>query len=210
MQSPRTLKEMQSLSEKLAALNRFLSRSAERALPFFETLKNITKENKDDYRWTKEAEQAFQELKKLIIELQTLITPEPKETLYVYLATSCDAVSGVLVADGKGEANTNLRFRLYLFCEVVNLHDELKLAGTFWKRSSNVKTPLERRETTTIREAKYKKKVEQYYNKQVRLVSFKVRDFVYRRNESSRVKNKGKLGKNMRVVNVHSDSPKSH
>ncbi|GJY76408.1 reverse transcriptase domain-containing protein [Tanacetum coccineum] len=47
----------------------------------------------------------------------------------------------------------------------------------------------ERRETTTIREAKYKKKVEQYYNKWVRLVSFRVGNFVYRRNEASRVKN---------------------
>ncbi|GJS39514.1 reverse transcriptase domain-containing protein [Tanacetum coccineum] len=59
MQSPKTLREMQSLSGKLAALNRFLSRSAERAMPFFDTLKNITKENKDDFRWTKAAEQAF-------------------------------------------------------------------------------------------------------------------------------------------------------
>ncbi|GJT62033.1 reverse transcriptase domain-containing protein [Tanacetum coccineum] len=56
MKSPKTLKEMQSLSGKLATLNRFLSRSAERAMPFFKTLKNITKENKDDYRWTKDAE----------------------------------------------------------------------------------------------------------------------------------------------------------
>ncbi|GJS01217.1 reverse transcriptase domain-containing protein [Tanacetum coccineum] len=59
MQSPKTLKEMQSLSGKLAALNRFLSRSAEQSLPFFETLKNITKENKD-YWWTEETEHAFQ------------------------------------------------------------------------------------------------------------------------------------------------------
>ncbi|GKD97385.1 reverse transcriptase domain-containing protein [Tanacetum coccineum] len=72
MQSPSTLKEMQSLSGILAALNRFLYRSVVRALPFFETLKNITKENKDDYRWTKEAECAFQEMKKRIIELLTL------------------------------------------------------------------------------------------------------------------------------------------
>ncbi|GKF71030.1 hypothetical protein Tco_0207144, partial [Tanacetum coccineum] len=41
-----------SLSGKLAALKRFLSRSAEKSLPFFETLKDITKENKDEYRWT--------------------------------------------------------------------------------------------------------------------------------------------------------------
>ncbi|GJW08704.1 reverse transcriptase domain-containing protein [Tanacetum coccineum] len=58
MQSPRTLKEMQSLSGKLAALKRFLSRSAEKSLPFFETLKDITKKNKDEYRWTEQAERA--------------------------------------------------------------------------------------------------------------------------------------------------------
>nr|GEX37714.1 protein NYNRIN-like [Tanacetum cinerariifolium] len=63
MQSPRTLKEMQSLSRKLAALKRFLSRSAEKSLPFFETLKDITKENKDEYQWTENAKRAFQEMK---------------------------------------------------------------------------------------------------------------------------------------------------
>ncbi|GKG47282.1 hypothetical protein Tco_0504479, partial [Tanacetum coccineum] len=34
LQSPRTLKEMQSLSGKLASLNYFLAKSAERSLPF--------------------------------------------------------------------------------------------------------------------------------------------------------------------------------
>ncbi|GJS79363.1 reverse transcriptase domain-containing protein [Tanacetum coccineum] len=109
MQSPRTLKEMQSLSGKLAALNRFISRSAERALPFFETLKNITKENKDDYRWTEDAKRAFQEMKKLILELPALTTPGLKETLCVYLAASKDAVSGVLVADRNGK-QTPIRY----------------------------------------------------------------------------------------------------
>ncbi|GKA83833.1 reverse transcriptase domain-containing protein [Tanacetum coccineum] len=95
MQSPKTLKEMQSLSGKLAALNRFLSRSAERSLPFFETLKNITKENKDECKWTEEAELAFHELKRLILELPILTTPEKKEALYVYLAASREAVRDV-------------------------------------------------------------------------------------------------------------------
>nr|GEU74075.1 reverse transcriptase domain-containing protein [Tanacetum cinerariifolium] len=54
----------------------------------------------------------------------------------------------------------------------------------------------ERRETAAIREAKYKKKMEQYYNKRVRPVSFKVGEFVYRRNEASRVENQAKLGPN--------------
>nr|GEW45694.1 hypothetical protein [Tanacetum cinerariifolium] len=54
----------------------------------------------------------------------------------------------------------------------------------------------ERRETAAIREAKYKKKVEQYYNKMVRPVFFRVEDFVYQTNEASMVENQGKLGPN--------------
>ncbi|GKE57247.1 reverse transcriptase domain-containing protein [Tanacetum coccineum] len=49
----------------------------------------------------------------------------------------------------------------------------------------------ERRETAAIREAKYKKKMEHYYNKQVMPVSFRVGDFVYQRNEASRIENQG-------------------
>nr|GEX40263.1 protein NYNRIN-like [Tanacetum cinerariifolium] len=100
LQSPRTLKEMKSLSEKLASLNRFLAKSAERSLPFFNTLKNITKQNKHEYRWTKEAEEAFQQMKKLIIDLSSLTLPWPKETLYV--TVSAEAVSAVLLTDKKG------------------------------------------------------------------------------------------------------------
>ncbi|GJY26053.1 reverse transcriptase domain-containing protein [Tanacetum coccineum] len=102
LQSPKTLKEMQSLSGKLASLNRFLAKSAERALPFFNTLKNITKENKHEYRWTAEAEEAFQQMKRLIMSLPSLTPPYPEETLYAYLAVSREAVSAVLLTDRNG------------------------------------------------------------------------------------------------------------
>ncbi|GJX06501.1 reverse transcriptase domain-containing protein [Tanacetum coccineum] len=92
-----------SLSGKLGTLNRFLARSTERTLPFFDTLKNITKENKDKYRWTEEAERAFQEMKKLKMDLPSLTTPTKEETLYVYLATAPEAVSFVLLTKRKGE-----------------------------------------------------------------------------------------------------------
>ncbi|GKA81138.1 hypothetical protein Tco_0787830 [Tanacetum coccineum] len=41
--SPRCLKDMQKLNEKLASLKRFLSKSAEKSLPFFKILKKCTK-----------------------------------------------------------------------------------------------------------------------------------------------------------------------
>ncbi|GKA78905.1 hypothetical protein Tco_0785442 [Tanacetum coccineum] len=52
----------------------------------------------------------------------------------------------------------------------------------------------ERREAAAIREARYKMKMEHYYNKRVRPMSFKVGEYVYRKNEASRVENLGKLG----------------
>nr|GEV68229.1 RNA-directed DNA polymerase, eukaryota [Tanacetum cinerariifolium] len=58
-------------------------------------------ENKEDYRWTKEAEHAFPELKKFILELPTLTTPELKETLFIYLATSHYAMNGEFIASNE-------------------------------------------------------------------------------------------------------------
>nr|GEW51856.1 hypothetical protein [Tanacetum cinerariifolium] len=81
---------------KLDALKRFLSRAAEKSLPFFETLKDITKENKDEYRWTGSAKKAFQEMKKVIVELPLLTNPVKEETLYVYVATETEAANGCL------------------------------------------------------------------------------------------------------------------
>ncbi|GKA89675.1 reverse transcriptase domain-containing protein [Tanacetum coccineum] len=54
----------------------------------------------------------------------------------------------------------------------------------------------ERREATAIREAKYKTKMEQYYNKKVRPAGFRPGEFVYRRNEANRMEDEGKLGPN--------------
>ncbi|GJS13291.1 reverse transcriptase domain-containing protein [Tanacetum coccineum] len=65
---------MQSLSGKLAALNRFLSKSALRSLPFLDTLKKCT--NKKYFRWTEATEAAFLKMKKLVSELPTLTTPK--------------------------------------------------------------------------------------------------------------------------------------
>ncbi|GJV09851.1 reverse transcriptase domain-containing protein, partial [Tanacetum coccineum] len=52
----------------------------------------------------------------------------------------------------------------------------------------------EKREAAAIREARYKTKMEQYYNKKVHLACFRPGEFVFRRNEASRVEEHGKLG----------------
>ncbi|GJW06745.1 reverse transcriptase domain-containing protein [Tanacetum coccineum] len=98
--SPRCIKEVQKLNGKLASLNRFLSKSAEKSLPFFKTLKNCTK--KSDFQWTPEAEEAFKQMKKLIAELPTLTAPREREELIIYLAAAKEAISAVLMTDREG------------------------------------------------------------------------------------------------------------
>ena len=96
MASPTTIKEVQALNGKLAALGRFLSKSAERAMPFYKTLKGCLA--KKDFLWSEEAELAFQKLKTYIGELPTLASPIPGETLTLYLSTTKEAISATLVS----------------------------------------------------------------------------------------------------------------
>ncbi|GJZ56658.1 reverse transcriptase domain-containing protein [Tanacetum coccineum] len=84
--SPKCLKDVQKLNGKLASLNRFLARSAEKSLPFFKTLKKCMK--KSDFHWTTEAEEAFKQMKQLIAELPMLTAPMEKEELIFYLAAA--------------------------------------------------------------------------------------------------------------------------
>ncbi|GJZ77571.1 reverse transcriptase domain-containing protein [Tanacetum coccineum] len=98
--SPRCIKDVQKLNGKLASVNRFLSKSAEKSLPFFKTLKKCTK--KSDFQWTSEAEEAFKQMKKLIAELPTLTAPREHEELIIYLAVAKEAISAVLMTDREG------------------------------------------------------------------------------------------------------------
>ncbi|GKB38826.1 hypothetical protein Tco_0883768 [Tanacetum coccineum] len=88
---------MQSLSGKLAALNKFLSKSIERAIPCLDTLKKCT--NKKYLCWTEVAKEAFQSMKKLVAELLTLTTLIKREELMVYVSATDEAVSIVLLAE---------------------------------------------------------------------------------------------------------------
>ncbi|GJZ62730.1 reverse transcriptase domain-containing protein [Tanacetum coccineum] len=105
--SPRIIKEVQSLNGKLASLNRFLSKSAEKSLPLFKTLKKCIK--KSDFYWTPDAEQAFKQLKQHLSELPLLVAPKPKEELIVYMSASHGAISAVLMTE-RGMVQTPVYF----------------------------------------------------------------------------------------------------
>nr|GEY21243.1 reverse transcriptase domain-containing protein [Tanacetum cinerariifolium] len=99
--SPKCLKDVQKLNGKLASLNRFLSKSSKKSLPFFKTLKKCTKES--DFQWTVEAKTTFKQMKKSIAELPMLTAPKEKEELIIYLAAAKEAISAVLMTEIDGK-----------------------------------------------------------------------------------------------------------
>jgi ribonuclease HI len=54
---------------------------------------------KGDFRWTNEAEEAFQQLKHHLASLPKLVAPRPGEELIMYLSATHGAVSAVLLTD---------------------------------------------------------------------------------------------------------------
>jgi hypothetical protein len=94
MRPPARIKDVQKLTGSLAALSRFISKLAERVLPFFKLLRKF-----GSFSWNEDAEQAFQELKQHLVSLPILVAPEPGEPLYLYIAVAAEAVSMVLVIE---------------------------------------------------------------------------------------------------------------
>ena len=87
---PKAVKEVQSLNDKIAALNRFVSRATNKCLPFFRTLKK-------SFEWTNECQQAFENLKVYLSSPPLLSPSRPGEELFLYLAISQAIISTTLV-----------------------------------------------------------------------------------------------------------------
>ena len=92
---PKTVKDVQSLNGKIAALNKFVSRATDKCLPFFRTLKR-------SFEWTNECQKTFENLKVYISSPPLLNPSRPGEELYLYLAVSQVAVSATLVREEDG------------------------------------------------------------------------------------------------------------
>ncbi|XP_023914564.1 uncharacterized protein LOC112026112 [Quercus suber] len=91
---PSNPKEVQVLTGMLAALNRFISKFADRCHPFYQLLKKWT-----GFLWNEECDKAFRDLKGYLARAPMLAAPEPGEDLFMYLAVSDHAVSAVLLKD---------------------------------------------------------------------------------------------------------------
>jgi hypothetical protein len=114
MEPPKSRKGAQRLTRRLASLNRFISRSAERKLPFFEVLKSV-----EVFQWGPTEQKAFEELKQYLIELTILTPPLLGATLLLYVAASHVAVSAALVQE-KQDGQAKKQVAIYFFSEVLS------------------------------------------------------------------------------------------
>ena len=97
LQSPRNPKEVQKLTGMMAALNRFISRSAEICRPFFLLLHKWK-----EFQWSEECVTAFNELKRYLSHPPIMSSPVVDEVLFAYIAVVLYAISLVLIRVDNG------------------------------------------------------------------------------------------------------------
>jgi ribonuclease HI len=96
-------------------LNRFISRLAEKNLPFFEILKSA-----EVFQWGPAQQIAFEELKQYLIDLTILTPPSPGAPLLLYVVASHFAVSAALVQE-KLDGQVKKQAPVYFVSEVLSL-----------------------------------------------------------------------------------------
>ena len=92
MEPPKNIKEVQSLTGRVATLNKFVSRAIDKCLPFFKVLRKV-------FEWTDECQKVFQDLKNYLTMAPLLSRSVLEEELYLYLAVSPHAISSALIRE---------------------------------------------------------------------------------------------------------------
>ena len=92
MEPPKNVKDIQSLTGRVAALNRFVSKAIDKCLPFFRVLRKA-------FEWTNQCQQAFEDLKAYLASTLLLSPSKPGKELYLYQVVSPHAVSSTLIRE---------------------------------------------------------------------------------------------------------------
>ncbi|XP_013746096.3 uncharacterized protein LOC106448811 [Brassica napus] len=96
--SPKNSREVQRLTGRIAALNRFISRLTDKCLPFYEVLRCNKR-----FVWDEKCEEAFNQLNHYLTTPPVLSKPEAGDTLSLYIAITSSVVSSVLIREDRGE-----------------------------------------------------------------------------------------------------------
>ena len=92
MKPPRSIKEVQSLNERVTAFNGFVSKATNKCLPFFKVLRKA-------FEWMDECQKTFQDLKIYLTTAPLLSFSMLGKELYLYLAVTPYVVSSALIRE---------------------------------------------------------------------------------------------------------------
>jgi hypothetical protein len=111
MEPPRTLQQVQQLAGQVEALSRFIAKLGEKALAFYQLMKKSEK-----FEWTAEAQDAFDNLKKVLSTSPVLVTLRDKESM----STISQVISTVLVVTHAEEGKVHgVQCPVYYLSEVL-------------------------------------------------------------------------------------------
>ncbi|GKV05833.1 hypothetical protein SLEP1_g17797 [Rubroshorea leprosula] len=103
MEPPKSVKDVQRLTGRVAALHRFISKSADKCLPFFKIMRLAAQKDESGkqkkFEWNPECQDSFDELKSYLSSPPLLTKAEDGEILYLYLGISDEAISSVLIKE---------------------------------------------------------------------------------------------------------------
>ncbi|GKV35447.1 hypothetical protein SLEP1_g43710 [Rubroshorea leprosula] len=103
MEPPNSVKDVQRLTGRVAALHRFISKSIDKCLPFFKIMRLAAQKDESGkqkkFAWNSECQAAFDELKSYLSSPPLLTKANDGEILYLYLGISDEAISSVLVKE---------------------------------------------------------------------------------------------------------------
>ena len=97
LQPSRNPKEVQNLTGMTAALNQFISRSADMCRPFFQLLNKWK-----GFEWTEECVLAFNQSKEYLSQPPIMSKPEVDEVLFAYIVVASHAMNLVIVRVDSG------------------------------------------------------------------------------------------------------------
>ena len=114
---PVNVNQVQRMAGRIAALSRFIRRLGEKAIPLYQLLRKS-----DHFVWTNESNEAFEALKRQLVNPPVLAAPIEKEPMLLYIAANSKAVSVAVVVERKEEGKEYpVQRPVYFISEVLTL-----------------------------------------------------------------------------------------